>query len=101
MLNVGRLCVKIAGREAGNKCVIVEVVDNNFVLVDGNVKRKRCSITHLEPLNDTIELKKDASHTDIIAEFKKLKIYSEVKKVTRKPKVAEKKETKKPAEKSK
>ncbi|MAG15752.1 50S ribosomal protein L14e [Candidatus Woesearchaeota archaeon] len=93
MLNVGRLCVKIAGRDAGSKCVIVEITDNNFVVIDGNVKRKRCSISHLEPLKDSIDLEKGASHEDIIAAFKKQGIFSEKKKVRRKEKpVAEKKE---------
>ena len=30
MMEVGRLCLKIAGRDAGMKCVIVEVIDDNF-----------------------------------------------------------------------
>ena len=86
MLSVGRVCVKIAGREAGSKCVIVEVVDKNFVLIDGNVKRKRCNISHLEPLKGTIELKKGASHEEVTDTFKKLGIYSKVVRVKRKEK---------------
>jgi large subunit ribosomal protein L14e len=74
MIEVGRLCVKTAGRDAGNKCVIVEVVDDNFVLVDGNVRRKKCNISHLEPLAEKIKIKKGASHAEVAAEFKKLKI---------------------------
>ena len=35
MFEIGRLCVKIAGRDAGNKCVIVDVIDKNFVMIDG------------------------------------------------------------------
>ena len=84
MLNVGRLAVKIAGREAGKKCVIVNVIDDKFVLIDGNVKRKRCSILHLEPLNDTVDIKDGAPHDEITAAFKKLKILSLKSKVRRK-----------------
>ena len=41
----GRVCVKIAGRESGKKCVIVDVIDENFVEIVGNeVKNKRCNI---------------------------------------------------------
>jgi len=101
MLDVGRLCVKIAGREAGSKCVIVEVVDDNFVLVDGNVRRKRCSTSHLEPLTDTIEIKKGAPHEEIVAEFKKLGILSEIKKVRRKEKTKEEASKEKPVKKRK
>lgn len=86
MLEVGRVCVKTAGREAGSKCVIVEVVDNSFVIVDGNVRRKRCSISHLEPLIDTIELEKGASHEEVVEAFKKLGMLSESPKVRRKEK---------------
>ncbi|MEE0489981.1 KOW motif-containing protein, partial [Methanosphaera stadtmanae] len=40
----GRVCVKIAGRETGKKCVIVDVIDENFVEIVGNeVKNKRCN----------------------------------------------------------
>ena len=34
-IEVGRVCVKTAGREAGEKCAIVEIIDENFVEVIG------------------------------------------------------------------
>ncbi len=34
-IEVGRVCVKLNGREAGRKCVIVDVIDKNFVLITG------------------------------------------------------------------
>ncbi|MDH5780930.1 MAG: 50S ribosomal protein L14e, partial [Candidatus Bathyarchaeota archaeon] len=34
-VEVGRICVKIAGGEAGRRCVIVDVIDKNFMLVTG------------------------------------------------------------------
>jgi len=59
-IEVGRVCVKIAGREAGEKCVIVEVIDDKFVEVVGtNIKNRRCNIRHLEPVDQTIEIKSD------------------------------------------
>jgi len=59
-IEVGRVCVKIAGREAGEKCVIVEVIDDKFVEVVGtNMKNRRCNIKHLEPVDQTIEIKSD------------------------------------------
>ena len=55
-IEVGRVCVKIAGREAGEKCAIVEIIDENFVEVVGEaVKNRRCNIAHLEPTEDTID----------------------------------------------
>lgn len=88
MIEIGRLCVKIAGREASKKCVVVDILDKNFVLIDGQVKRRKCNIQHLEPLEEKIKIKKGATHEDIVKEFKKLKIDTKEekpKKVVEKP----------------
>jgi len=74
MIEIGRLCIKTAGRDAGQRCVVVDIIDDNYVLVDGGVRRKKCSISHLEPLAEKIKLKKGASHAEVAAEFKKLKL---------------------------
>ncbi len=74
MIEVGRLCIKTAGRDSRKKCVIVDVLDDNFVTIDGDVRRKRCNINHLEPLDETIKIKKGAGHPTIVSEFKKLGI---------------------------
>jgi large subunit ribosomal protein L14e len=74
MIEVGRLCVKIAGRDAGGKCVIVDVLDDKFVTIDGNVRRRKCNVAHLEPLKDVITIDKGASHDSVKKEFEKLKI---------------------------
>jgi len=59
-IEVGRVCVKTAGREAGEKCVIIELIDENFVeVIGGSVKNRRCNINHLEPLDETIEVSDD------------------------------------------
>ncbi len=74
MMEIGRLCTKVAGREAGRKCVIVYVIDKNYVLIDGDVRRKRCNVMHLEPLKDVIKINKNESHDKIVSEFKKLDV---------------------------
>jgi len=33
--DIGRVCVKTMGREAGNYCVIVDIIDKNYVIIDG------------------------------------------------------------------
>jgi large subunit ribosomal protein L14e len=59
-IEVGRVCVKTAGREAGEKCVIVDLIDEKFVEVIGaSVKNRRCNINHLEPLDETLEVSED------------------------------------------
>ncbi len=56
-IEIGRVCVKTAGREAGQKCAIVEVIDDKFVEIVGeNIKNRRCNIRHLEPLDETVEV---------------------------------------------
>jgi len=66
VIEVGRVCVKLAGREAGKRCVIVDIVDNNFVIVSGpKVKRRRCNIAHLEPTDKKIEIPKGADDTTV------------------------------------
>jgi len=72
LFNIGRLCVKLAGRDAGRKCVVVEQVDNTLVVIDGDVRRKKVNMKHLEPLADVIEIKDKASHEDVASAFKKL-----------------------------
>jgi len=74
MMEVGRLCVKIAGRDAGKKCVIVEVIDDKFVMVDGETRRRKCNVKHLEPSKDVLKISKGATHEAVKAEFKKLGI---------------------------
>jgi large subunit ribosomal protein L14e len=56
---VGSVCMKNRGRDAGKKCVVVNLVDANYVeiLSAGRKKRRKCSVRHLEPLGERIELK--------------------------------------------
>ena len=70
-IEVGRICVKLNGRETGRKCVIVDLIDKNFVLVTGPVKltgvrRRRTNVKHLEPTTETLEIKKGASDDEIV-----------------------------------
>jgi large subunit ribosomal protein L14e len=69
-IEVGRVCVKVAGRESGRKCVIVDVMDKSFVLVTGprkvtGVKRRRANINHIAPTEDTIQIKRGASDEEV------------------------------------
>lgn len=72
IFDVGRVCMKIAGRDAGRTCVVVEQLETTFVLVDGDTRRKKVNVRHLEPLPEMITITKGAAHEEVIAEFKKL-----------------------------
>ena len=69
-VEVGRICLKTAGRENGKKCVIVDVMDKSFVLITGprkvtGVKRKRANINHLKPLQEKLDIKRGASDEEV------------------------------------
>jgi large subunit ribosomal protein L14e len=69
-IEVGRICVKQAGRENGKKCVVIDVMDKSFVLVTGpkkvtGVKRRRVNINHLMPLQEKVEVKRGASDDEV------------------------------------
>lgn len=69
-IEIGRVCVKLSGREAGRRCVIVDVMDKSFVLITGpkkvtGVKRRRVNINHVEPLEDKFEVKRGASDEEV------------------------------------
>ena len=69
-IEVGRICVKVLGREAGKKCVIVDLMDKSFVLITGpkkltGVKRRRVNANHVEPMQDKIDIKRGASDEEV------------------------------------
>ena len=74
-VEVGRICVKLLGREAGKKCVVVDLADKSFVLITGpkevtGVRRRRANVNHIEPLQDSIEIKRGASDEEVVEALK-------------------------------
>lgn len=85
VFDIGRVCVKIAGREAGRKCVIVDIIDDNFVLVTGpkaltGVKRRRVNVKHLEPTPLKIEIAKGATDEEVTRALEKAGLLEEMRK---------------------
>jgi large subunit ribosomal protein L14e len=74
MIEIGRLCVKIAGRDAGKIGIIIDIIDDNYVLIDGETRRRKCNINHIELIDKMLEIKKNASEDDIITAFKEINI---------------------------
>ena len=108
MFNVGRLCVKIAGRDAKGLAVIIKKIDSNYVLIDGTVRRRKCNIKHLEPTKFTLNIKEEEAHEKIISKLKdmgfeiKEKKKKEEKKIkNKKPKKSKKKKVKSAKDKKK
>ena len=70
LYRIGRVCVKTVGRETGSYCVIVDEMEGRFVVVTGpkhvsNVRRRKCNIRHLEPLEMEIPIEKGADDTAV------------------------------------
>lgn len=108
ILEPGRVCLKIAGREGGKYCVIVEKINDKFVLVTGpksvtSIKRRKCNVAHLEPTPEKLDIGNgDDSTIEKVWEksglIEKLKIKIPVKRERLKEKLKEglqKKKTKK------
>jgi large subunit ribosomal protein L14e len=66
MITIGRVCTKLAGRDAGKTCVVVETYDKGLVLIDGETRRRTCNIRHLFPRQETLDIKKGATHEDVL-----------------------------------
>jgi len=75
-IEVGRICIKTRGREAGKKCVIVDLIDKNFVLITGpksltGVRRRRANIRHLSPTEEKINISRGASDEEVLQALRK------------------------------
>jgi len=69
-MEVGRICIKLKGRESGKRCVIVEIIDRNYVLVTGpeditGIRRRRVNMDHLKPLDEKVDLRRNASDEEV------------------------------------
>lgn len=84
-IEVGRICIKVTGRESGQKCVIVDLIDKNFVLVTGpkevsGIKRRRSNVNHIKVTEDVINIDRGASDGDIVKALKAAGKIEEMKK---------------------
>ena len=74
-MEIGRICIKNLGREAGKKCVIIDLVDKNFVLITGpksttGIKRRRANINHLQITQEKIDINRGATDEEVTEALK-------------------------------
>ena len=70
LYQVGMLCIKTRGRDAGRNCVIVDLIDRHHVLVTGpkkltGVRRRKVNVKHLDPSGVLLKLEKGASDVHV------------------------------------
>ncbi len=75
-IEIGRVCVKTAGKDAGKYCVITKVMDKNFVEITGpkalsGVVEQKTNIIHLEATADKVEIKHGAKDEDVLKAVEK------------------------------
>ncbi len=83
LIEVGRVCIKTAGREAGKKCVVVKIIDKNFVEITGpkdltGIRRRRVNVKHLLPLPLKIDIPEDAEDSEVLEALKSTNLYKEI-----------------------
>ena len=87
---IGRIAVKLVGREAGKECVIVEQINDSFVIIDCNLKRRKCNLQHLELTEKVLDLKKGASTEEVRVAMEKAKMKLTLRRPRTKEKVTSK-----------
>ncbi|MBU5575298.1 MAG: 50S ribosomal protein L14e [Candidatus Aenigmatarchaeota archaeon] len=84
MLDIGDVCLKVCGREAGKLCVIIDKVNENYVIISGpkkltGVRKRKCNIMHLEPIGIKLKIEKNAEDSILEEEIKKIGILDKIK----------------------
>jgi large subunit ribosomal protein L14e len=75
-IQAGRVCMKVAGREAGGYCVVLSTSGKSFAMVTGpkvltGVKRRKSNITHLEPTQYMLDISDSATDEQVAAAMEK------------------------------
>ncbi|MBI4144158.1 50S ribosomal protein L14e [Candidatus Woesearchaeota archaeon] len=63
-MKVGQVCIKISGRDAGKRGIILGM-DNNKILIDGETRRRKVNIMHVIPTEKTVQIKQEATHEEV------------------------------------
>ncbi len=71
MFDVGRICLKTAGRDAGNFCMVIKKLELPYVIVEGYTRRKKVNIRHLEPTDKVVEISEEATREKVIIALEK------------------------------
>jgi large subunit ribosomal protein L14e len=78
VLEIGRVCLKVSGRDKGKRCVIVGLIDRNYVLITGpksvsGIRRRRVNVNHLRFLDEKLEIPSGASDEEVAEAFNQIR----------------------------
>ncbi|RZD32362.1 MAG: 50S ribosomal protein L14e [uncultured DHVE6 group euryarchaeote] len=71
-MEIGKVCMKIAGRDAGRPAIIIEVHKDGYVTIDGYSRRKKVNPQHLQFIGTKVDIKKGATHETVLKALEKL-----------------------------
>ena len=71
-MEIGKVCMKIAGRDAGRPAIVIEVHKDGYVTIDGYSRRKKVNPQHLQFIGTKVDIKKGATHDTVIKALEKL-----------------------------
>ena len=72
LIERGSVCIKTSGREAGERAVVLEVVDENFAVIEGpKIRKRKCNIAHLFPTGEKISVSKNVSAKELAEHLKR------------------------------
>jgi large subunit ribosomal protein L14e len=64
VFDIGRVCRKTSGLDAGKLCVVLSKDKNFATIVGPNIKKTKVNLRHLEPLPNMVKAGKDASQAE-------------------------------------
>lgn len=75
LFEIGTVTVITQGRRTGKKAVVVDIIDENYVLLTGpeslsGVKRRRMNIKHLMPLDLNLDIERGVGDETILETIK-------------------------------
>ncbi len=86
LLEAGRVCIKKYGRDAGSRAVITSIGSDGFAMVLTAArykKERRCNPSHLEFLNETVDVKNNEAVLKALGVEERQKQYSDAPKETK------------------
>lgn len=75
LFEIGTVTVITQGRRTGKKAVVVDIIDENYVLLTGpeslsGVKRRRMNVKHLMPLDLNLDIERGVGDETILETIK-------------------------------